>query len=174
MLKVKTFFVLAAFTVAFTTVGTAECQLLNESAKFQVLRIAHAGGGLGERTYTNSYEALDTNIKNGFKYFELDFVFTSDSRLVCLHDWERSFSRIFGLEIKHRLSLEQFEHLADENEEFTNCTLEGLADWMRNNPSTFIVTDVKEELMTLVLQKFTRIFYHPDVNQGSSDLFRSK
>ena len=107
MLKVKTFFVLAVFAVAFTTVGTAECQLFNESAKFQVLRIAHAGGGLGKRTYTNSYEALDSNTKNGFKYFELDFTFTSDGRLVCIHDWKVNFKLTFGIETERRLTLEE-------------------------------------------------------------------
>ncbi len=144
MNKVKRIFVLAVLVMAFAPVGTAEFQPLSETARFQALRIAHAGGGLGTSKYTNSYEALDTNIKNGFKYFELDFVFTSDDRLVCLHDWQKNFRKIFGFEIEHRLSLERFEHLARENEKFTNCTLEGLADWMRNNPSAIIVTDVKE------------------------------
>ena len=37
---------------------------------FKVSRIAHAGGGILGNTYTNSYEALNLNIRNGFLYFE--------------------------------------------------------------------------------------------------------
>jgi len=39
--------------------------------RFQVHRIAHAGGGLGRTTYTNSYQALTTNINKGFKYMDM-------------------------------------------------------------------------------------------------------
>lgn len=123
MHKTKTFIELDVLTMAFATVGTAEYQPLIETAKFQALRIAHAGGGLGKRTYTNSYEALDSNIKNGFKYFELDFTFASDDRLVCIHDWKINFKRTFGIETNRRLTLEEFEDLADKNTKYITCTL---------------------------------------------------
>ena len=123
MHKIKTFIELVVLTVAFATVGIAEYQPLSETAKFQALRIAHAGGGLGKRTYTNSYEALDSNIKNGCKYFELDFTFTSDGELVCIHDWKVNFKLAFGFETERRLTLEEFDDLADKNTKFTTCTL---------------------------------------------------
>lgn len=112
---------------------------------FQALRIAHAGGGLGKRTYTNSYQALSENIKKGFRYFEIDFTYTSDEQLVCLHDWEINFERTFGFTTEHRLSLEAFKRLAAENPKFTNCTLDGLAEWMSQNPTALIVTDIRGE-----------------------------
>lgn len=143
MFKVKRFFVLPVLTMAFALVGCAEYQPVSETARFEVLRIAHAGGGLGKRTYTNSYEALDANLKNGFKYFELDFTFTSDGRLICLHDWKNNFKRTFGFATDRRLTLKEFEDLADKNTKFTNCTLEGLAAWMLDNPTAYVVTDVR-------------------------------
>jgi glycerophosphoryl diester phosphodiesterase len=113
---------------------------------FVVERVAHAGGGLDGRMYTNSYQALDANLALGFVYFEIDFVFTADSELVCLHDWEDNFERTFGFRVESPLSLEEFEALAAGNESFTNCTLDGLAAWLRDNPRARIVTDVRGDL----------------------------
>ena len=122
----------------------------NESTVFQVERIAHAGGGYEGQTYTNSYQALSANLKAGFVYFELDFVFTGDNHLVCLHDWNGSFKRTFKSEAEPLPTLEQFENLAANHPKFTNCTAHGLAKWMRQNPSAVLVSDVKDNnLVTL-------------------------
>ncbi|MCP4651960.1 MAG: sulfatase-like hydrolase/transferase [Candidatus Omnitrophica bacterium] len=112
--------------------------------KFQIQRIAHAGGGIDEKTYTNSLEALNENIKNGFKYFELDFYFTSDKHLVCIHDWQQSFEKAFGFKAKKRPSLRAFETLVKKSPHFKNCTVKSLATWMQQNPSAVIITDIKE------------------------------
>jgi len=108
-------------------------------------RVAHAGGGINGETYTNSYDALDSNVKKGFKYFEIDFSFTSDGKLVCIHDWEASFKRSFGFDAKERPSQETFMVLVSKNAKFKKCTLDGLAAWMKNNPGTVLITDVKED-----------------------------
>lgn len=50
--------------------------------------IAH-GGGIGDFTYTNSREAVfDSVKKHKFKFIELDFLETSDGRLIGGHDWK--------------------------------------------------------------------------------------
>ncbi len=107
-------------------------------------RIAHAGGGIDNKTYTNSYEALDSNLEKGFLYFELDFSFTADGQLVCLHDWKKNFRQSFGFKADGKVSLKEFERLVDRKAKFRNCTLNGLADWMETNPTAYIITDVKE------------------------------
>lgn len=111
---------------------------------FQVHRIAHAGGGVGGKTYTNRFAALNQNIKNGFLYFELDFNFTKDGQLVCIHDWQGSFKEAFGFEAKERPTLEEFKRLVKNTPGSKNCTLQSLITWMKQNPSSFIITDVKE------------------------------
>ena len=116
----------------------------DERTGFKTLRIAHAGGGINNKTYTNSYDALNINLKNGFLYFELDFLFTKDDELVCMHNWGNNFKQSFGFEIDEKVTLKEFEHLVDEKSEFTMCTLDGLASWMNRNPSAYIVTDAKE------------------------------
>ena len=136
----ESFCIVVYLIIAFASIAKAD-DIKNE---FQIHRIAHAGGALGKMTYTNSYQALDASIARGFRYFEIDFSFTSDNRLVCLHDWGVNFNRTFGFETPNPLPLEEFERLSSKNEKFTNCTLEGLAEWMRKNPSASIVTDVKK------------------------------
>ena len=50
--------------------------------------IAHAGGEVGGKHYTNSRESLDSALIRGYKYIELDFSFTRDSVLVAVHSWK--------------------------------------------------------------------------------------
>lgn len=48
--------------------------------------IAHAGGAIDGRTYTNSKKALMNALDNGFRYIELDLFETPDGNVVCTHD----------------------------------------------------------------------------------------
>lgn len=113
---------------------------------FVPCRVAHAGGGIDGFTYTNSYKALDVNRAKGFRYFEIDFSFTSDGQMVCLHDWESSFAKQFGYTLQQPLTYKEFaEHARIIN--YRPCTLDGLSDWMKANSDAKIVTDVKERNM---------------------------
>ena len=121
--------------------------------EFVVHRVAHAGGAIGNTTYTNSYDAMEASLDRGFKYFELDFSFTSDGHLVCLHDWDGSFTRSFGLPSEGPVSLLEFQRLVRQNSSYNKCTLQGLAAWLLLNPKVVVITDLKErniEAMTVV------------------------
>ena len=48
--------------------------------------IAHAGGGLDGKTYTNSKKALITSLERGFRYIELDLFQLHNGQVVCAHD----------------------------------------------------------------------------------------
>jgi len=120
-------------------------ELLELKPNFQPLRVAHAGGGINGKTYTNGLETLNYNIKNGFSYFELDFSFTKDRQLVCIHDWQPNFKRAFGFLPEKMPTLEDFESLVKNKSEFKICTLATLANWMEKNPSAIIVTDIKQD-----------------------------
>lgn len=60
----------------------------SEYAKDKNRFIAHAGGQIEGKKYTNVLEALDYNYKRGFRLFELDFMKTSDNYFVAGHDWK--------------------------------------------------------------------------------------
>jgi len=116
----------------------------NELKGFVPLRVAHAGGAIDGNTYTNSYEALDENSEKGYRYFEIDFLFTSDKKLVCLHKRYRNFKNYFGFMPEPKVSIDEFKKLQNVGSAYTNCTLDGLAEWMKKNPSSYVVTDVKD------------------------------
>lgn len=132
---------LALMALVFSLATQYGC---SRQKKFKVARIAHAGGGIEKKAYTNSYDALNLNIKKGFTYFELDFSFTQDEQLVCLHDWADSFKRSFGFSTDRKVTLAEFKTLVQEKSRFQKCTLDGLSLWLEENPSAFIITDVKE------------------------------
>ena len=56
---------------------------LNYSTSF----IAHAGGGIDGKTYTNSLEAVNKSISNNFKLIELDLLVTDDDKIIAQHDY---------------------------------------------------------------------------------------
>jgi phosphoglycerol transferase len=116
-----------------------------DSFNFDIRRIAHAGGGISGKTYTNSFEAIEENFKKGFSYFEIDFSFTKDNQLACIHDWDKNFETSFGFEIEDIPTLKEFEKIIETNSKFHNCTLNSLADFMEKHPEIYIITDVKAD-----------------------------
>jgi glycerophosphoryl diester phosphodiesterase len=110
-----------------------------QSAKTSL--IAHAGGAFQQNTYTNSLEALESN-KPYFDLFEMDLIFTSDNELACLHDWGKTFERLFDRKVASPLKLDEFRSLT-AGLEITPCDLSSLMGWLSENPSKYIVTDIK-------------------------------
>lgn len=114
------------------------------------LLIAHAGGAIRNLTYTNSLEALDYNYGRGHRFFEADISFTSDNRLVLIHDWGEVYNNLFlvgsewptedefmSLTMKHGL------HQMD---------MEGLYRWLNYHKDAYIITDAKSDnILTLTL-----------------------
>ena len=78
---------------------------ITQQAMSKPLMIAHAGGGIKGQNYSNSIEALDLNYAKGFRYFEIDFSWSSDRQLVCLHDWHKRFTKVFGHKTKKTAQL---------------------------------------------------------------------
>jgi glycerophosphoryl diester phosphodiesterase len=134
-------------------------------------RIAHAGGQIGNNTYTNSIDALDTNHSLGFRFFEMDLSLTTDQNVVCLHDWDESFTRSFGLPGKQAVSLGDFEQLVSTRSEFNKCTLKSLMKWLSEHSDSVVVTDAKErnlDALKIISEKYPELIdqvipqiYHP-------------
>lgn len=107
--------------------------------------IAHAGGAVDRQTYTNSLEALNSNYDKGFRFFEMDFSWTSDRELVSIHDWEDSFQERFYVPADMDVPTKaQFLHLKTKTG-LTQLSLEDVFNWAEEKGDVFIVTDIKEE-----------------------------
>lgn len=105
--------------------------------------IAHAGGEITGEIYTNSREALDRSYAAGFPLIEIDFEWTTDHKLVLLHDWTLHWPRLFG-EVATRGSSEDFKR-ATMKSGLHQMDLEGLLEWLRDHPGPAIVTDIKSD-----------------------------
>lgn len=120
--------------------------------------VSHAGGAIYGYRYTNSLEALEESYKNGFKFIEIDFQWTSDNKVVAIHDWTSMVGRLFMMEAR-TLSLKEFKEL----DTFQNLTLMGLDDiasWLRSKEDVFIITDAKYnnvEFLRLLAQDYADI-----------------
>lgn len=128
--------IIAVFVFMFTN---------NTLANPNPLMIAHAGGGIDGKKYSNSIEALNLSYDKGFRYFEIDFSWTSDNQLVCLHDWKKRFKLNFGFKTKGPLTLRKFEKLLEKQVNIHPCTLKTLKIWLSKHPDSKIITDVKYE-----------------------------
>ncbi len=102
--------------------------------------IAHAGGALNGIPYTSSLQALDQHYAAGFRLFELDFDWTSDSHLVLVHDWILA-SHQFGVP-EHVFSYDEFLH-GHRLDGYHQLTFEELHTWLLGHPDASIITDTK-------------------------------
>jgi hypothetical protein len=109
---------------------------------FKVSRlIAHAGGEVSGIATSNSWDALELSHAKGYRFIELDFGWTNDGYLVLLHDWEGSMPGLFNEPPGH-YSLDQFLNFKMAGG-LKQLSLDGLADWLRQHPDTYIITDIK-------------------------------
>ncbi len=115
----------------------------NETRSPVISAIAHAGGGIDGKTYTNSFKALDSNYARGYELFEIDFVWTSDEHLVCLHDWDRTPKWLLDYHDEKPLTLAEFNQLEHPKLRLKPCNLDSLNQWLIDHPKAFVVTDIK-------------------------------
>ena len=113
-------------------------------------RIIHAGGELwgidSQGTYrsflgSNSLEGLNQCAEYGYNAVELDFNFTSDDRLVCIHDWSAEY--IDTIKDGQPLSYDEFMS-SKIFWNFTPIGIEEVGEFLREHPDMYIVTDIKE------------------------------
>lgn len=116
----------------------------NRPIKLEEL-VAHAGGSINSLTYTNSLEALNLNYNNGFRFFEIDFEWTSDKQLVLLHDWGMCVSSLFGAK-PGVYSLNEFKNFKMITGT-TQMTFYELVDWLKKHPDALAVTDMKRDVI---------------------------
>ncbi len=146
----------------------------------QPLMIAHAGGGIDGISYSNSIEALNKSYANGFRYFEIDFSWTSDKQLVCLHDWGKRFEQVFSYKINAPLSFDQFLQQLEQTDRLHPCTYHSMAHWLKSHSDSKIITDAKHnnlDAIKLIIEKHPEIksqlipqFYQPHEYQVLKDM----
>lgn len=108
--------------------------------------IAHAGGGIDGLKYTNSLEAVEKSIENGFKMIELDLLVSSDGKIVAVHDWN-SFHLMTNSNKNGPIASEEFE-LKTINDNYHTLNISEAIEILSEN-EVVLVTDKIENLVLL-------------------------
>jgi|GEM_PF-818979 len=111
--------------------------------------IAHGGGAYRGYETTNSVEAVKNAIANGYKIIELDMRFSSDRKIIMLHDWDRTAKHYYGSEFPKKLSRNRFLKLKVHGE-LEVLDFDKLAGILDENPGIRIVTDTKEDCLEIL------------------------
>ena len=101
--------------------------------------IAHAAGSINGNTYLNCQEALLKSLSNGYKYVELDLSLTTDSTLVCVHDWSHFCKNLVGDSTEKAVSIDEFLGKSILGK-YTPLTLQRAIEIQQTHPYV-IVTD---------------------------------
>lgn len=103
--------------------------------------IAHAGGAIDGRVYTNSLEALENAVAAGYRFVEFDLAFTLDSVLVATHSWS-DFNAQSGFPAKGD-SVPLYADFVSRKlyGKYTPLTAHLIDSVFVNNPQLFLVTD---------------------------------
>ncbi|PXV90179.1 glycerophosphoryl diester phosphodiesterase [Lachnotalea glycerini] len=104
--------------------------------------VAHALGGIDGLEYTNSKEALEYSYSMGNRLMEIDFLYTSDGKLVCRHKWSDDFKDGFSNE-----NIPDYETFMSSKIYgiYTPLDLEAVLQFARDNPDVYFITDTKLE-----------------------------
>lgn len=111
--------------------------------------IAHGCGAIQGDTVTNTQEALEQAIANGYQYIEVDMAFTTDGKIAMIHDWESSASYYLGLGQNKAVPFEQYQKCKVMNK-YTPLTLDRLAEILHKHPDVHIITDTKEDNIAIL------------------------
>jgi glycerophosphoryl diester phosphodiesterase len=95
---------------------------------------------------TNSLEAVENAYRNGYRHIELDFNWTSDGHLVCIHDWGGTWAKLSGQK-SGIPTLEQFGEVTAGRAGLTALDLPALEMWLDGRPEAEIVLDAKARHM---------------------------
>ena len=104
--------------------------------------IAHALGGIGDKTYLNSRESFLASYQMGCRLFEVDLTKTSDGVWVCRHSWNQPLGQWDG-DKKQVLSSEEFLSRPLYGK-YTPMTLEDLLILLKDYPDAFVMLDSKQ------------------------------
>lgn len=167
---------LAAPSQAAEAAGTMEAAQAVPAAVLPETRyILHAGGVTPTGAVgSNSLEALERSYAQGYRVMELDFCWTADRELVCVHDWARSYSWM------QPVTLAEFEAVRGSTYGYTSMTLDLLAAWLEVRPGAVIVTDIKEGNVAgaaLIAERYPELkdrfvvqIYHMDEYEAIAEL----
>lgn len=114
-----------------------------EMLQAEIQYIIHAAGEIDGTSGSNSMEGLQNAYDAGNRYIELDFNFTADGHMACIHDWYVEYTSEIP-ENGHALTLAEFR-AAQIYDRLTPLDLDTLAGFMMEHEDLYIITDIKDD-----------------------------
>lgn len=108
----------------------------------ELMLIAHAGGAVEGWASSNSLEALQSSAAAGHRYIEVDFMLTTDGKVVLNHDWQWVTGRTPGapnVPVDHETYM-RYRIFG----QFTPVDLDMLIAFLGEHPHIRIITDTKD------------------------------
>lgn len=103
--------------------------------------IAHGGGGIDGKTYTNSIEAFYENYGKGFRLFEFDITLTNDQKLVARHGWDEKIGQgeiINGQPLSYQRFMDTLYY-----GQYHPMDFEMIIKFLKKYPNIYIILDGK-------------------------------
>lgn len=133
---------IAIFSLVFVGCGQNNDQVENK----KITPVVHGSGGIDDLAYLNAQESFELFVEKGYKYFEVDFIYTSDNVLVCSH----KFDHIGNYSFKDRPTYEVFKNSLIA-EKYHTMTMPWLVEELNKNKDIKVIFDTKEADKTQVL-----------------------
>ena len=111
--------------------------------------IAHAGGRYAGINMSNTMQAMESSYNRGVRLIEIDFDWTTDGKIVQLHDWA-SFRKLTTDAYSYDESLYMnYEKFKTRNMiyKMKQMSIDETLDFLRTYKDAYIVTDVKQDNM---------------------------
>ena len=123
--------------------------------------IAHAGGAIEGKTYTNSIQAWERTYAGGNRVFDADLIFTKDGILVLRHDWNdnleqgiamrdsRSWMDANGMP-RYTVSQEGMDYHTFINKKiyykYDAMSCEDMLNYMAEHEDIYVACDMKDDI----------------------------
>ena len=108
----------------------------------QIRFITHGAGTIDGLAGSNSREALEAAYAAGCRFVELDFNFTADGDLACIHDWVSQYSS--GITDCVPLTADRFRECRIYDA-YTPMLLSDVASYLAAYTDLYIITDIKDD-----------------------------
>lgn len=116
--------------------------------------IAHALGNAGEYIYTNTKDALEESLAEGYQVLEVDLGLTSDKEVVCRHTWySDDFEVSYDGSVPDLATFEREKYFGT----LTPLTGKELLEIWAEHPELYFVTDVKQDENTTLPEVMERL-----------------
>lgn len=123
----------------------------------QAQLIHHAGGGIDGLDYSNSREALENTLSGGERYIEIDFMYTSDHHLVCMHKWAEQWGSETPPTLQEFISGNIYG-------KYSPMTASDLIQYMDQYSDLYIIIDTKESDYVNVIRDLVELsFFNPSI-----------